>query len=512
MAQTTPVHSGYTIINGSTTGSNGSKVNTWIEYKITSQNIENNTSTLNVYLYARANTSGLSTEWNKSNTYGSIVVNGTTYSGPAISGYSFKSTSTYNLMAYKEGIVITHNTDGTKSINVSGTWNKGTSSSTYITGGSVPNTSVTLTTIPRASSFTCDSTFNTGEPKSISISRASTSFTHKVTYSIGNNSATLTGQTTSASVNFPASWLPSATTGTGTITVYTYNGTTQNESTLIGSSSKTVTVNVPSSMIPTMSVTYSDAGGLVPSSFGGIYVAGKSKFKVTISNATAGSGSSISSYYINAGGTTGSSNTLTTGWLTAGTKTITAYVKDARGRQSGTYNSGDITVYAYSNPTISNVSVFRCNSGGTASDTGTYISIKATASCSSCNGKNSVTLKYRIRNAGGTWGSYVALTSGTAKVVGTYVATNNYEVEIIAYDAFGSESSPNVKVTRSVPSSTRIINIKSDGKGIAFGGFSTVSNAVEINNWNFILNGHKVTIGDSAPSSPSAGDIWIDIS
>jgi len=147
MAQTTPKNSGYTIINGSTTGKNGSKVNTWLEYKVT-QNIANNTSTIDVYLYARANTSGLSTSWDGARSYGSITFDGTSHAGASISGYDFRNTSIYNEFAHYSQTV-THDSTGKKTITLAGAWDKGASTSTYITGGSVPSTSVTLPTIPR---------------------------------------------------------------------------------------------------------------------------------------------------------------------------------------------------------------------------------------------------------------------------------------------------------------------------------------------------------------------------
>lgn len=147
MAQTTPKNSGYTIINGSTTGKNGAKVNTWLEYKVT-QSIANNTSTIDVYLYARANTSGLSTSWDGTRSYGSITFDGSSHAGASISGYDFRSTSIYNEFAHYSQTV-THDSTGKKTITLAGTWDKGASTSTYITGGSVPSTSVTLPTIPR---------------------------------------------------------------------------------------------------------------------------------------------------------------------------------------------------------------------------------------------------------------------------------------------------------------------------------------------------------------------------
>ena len=39
MARTTPVHSGYSIINGAGTGPNGNRIDVWIEYAVISQDI-----------------------------------------------------------------------------------------------------------------------------------------------------------------------------------------------------------------------------------------------------------------------------------------------------------------------------------------------------------------------------------------------------------------------------------------------------------------------------------------
>ena len=123
MAQTTPKNSGYTIINGSTTGKNGAKVNTWLEYKVT-QSIANNTSTIDVYLYARANTSGLSTSWDDTRSYGSITFDGSSHAGASISGYDFRNTSIYNEFAHYSQTV-THDSTGKKTITLAGTWDKG---------------------------------------------------------------------------------------------------------------------------------------------------------------------------------------------------------------------------------------------------------------------------------------------------------------------------------------------------------------------------------------------------
>lgn len=476
MAQSTPVHSGYTIINGTTTGSNGNKVNTWIEYKVTSRSIANNTSTLSVYLYARANTSGLKTEWDKTATYGSITVAGTSYSGPATSGYSFKSTSTYNLFSYKTDITITHTSDGSKSISISGTWNKGSSTSTYITGGSVSSTTVVLPTIPRTSTFTVPSFFYLGTAGTIYITRASDTFTHTVTYAFGSHSASLTGQTTSANITFPTSWadaIPTTSSGTGTITVSTYSGNT-----LVGSSSQTVQIKLPATGFNASIGSISDAeGGTVVPAAWGVYINGKSRLKITLNDVAASTGSSITSYSISGAGYTGTTNPYTTGTLNVtGSQTITAKVTDARGKTAT--KTKTITVNDYSVPVISNVSVYRCNSSGTADDDGTYCYIKAKATVTRYGSYNAPTFEYRVKTIDGTWSSYTTLTSETATIKSGILTSSGYDIEIRLSDYFTSTTA--IRTINRSSSSDVPINFNASGSGVGIGGMSTTSGKLEV--------------------------------
>lgn len=88
----------------------------------------------------------------------------------------------------------------------------------------------TLTTIPRASSVSATAV-NLGSATTVSISRASSSFTHTLTYSFGSATGTIATKTSSTSVSWTpplslANQIPSATSGTCTITCTTYNGST----------------------------------------------------------------------------------------------------------------------------------------------------------------------------------------------------------------------------------------------------------------------------------------------
>ncbi len=253
MARTTPVNSGYTIINGSTTGSNGSKVDTWLEYKVTSQSVANNTSTVRVVLYSAATFSS-STKWESASQFGYVGYN---------NGNKFYLSTTYNFANYavnKFGdhtYTIQHNSDGTKTVTLQGSWS--TSHSTYISGGSASG-SVSLPQIARASSVSAMST-KLGSVGTITITRQSSSFTHTLTYAFGNTTGTIATKTSNTSV----SWIPpvslisqitNATSGTGTITCETFSGNTS-----LGTSTSVLTLSVPNS---TMADVSGEIGTSVP--------------------------------------------------------------------------------------------------------------------------------------------------------------------------------------------------------------------------------------------------------
>jgi hypothetical protein len=144
MARTTPVHSGYTIINGAGTGPNGDRIDVWIEYLVHSQNVELNRSRVIAFFYAALRPGKSSDTWGSSGCYSSFSVGGyagadTKNNGP----YDFRTT-TPNLMGTFDRLIY-HNEDGTKTISMSGSF---TTKSSWITGGSVSG-NVTLPTINR---------------------------------------------------------------------------------------------------------------------------------------------------------------------------------------------------------------------------------------------------------------------------------------------------------------------------------------------------------------------------
>ncbi len=142
----------------------------------------------------------------------------------------------------------------------------------------------------------------------------------------------------------------------------------------------------------------------------------------------------------------------------AGAISWTYTVTDSRGytvTRTGTY-----TVINSSAPSITNVTVYRGDSGGTAQEGGAYIYATATASCESLGGHNSVTLKGKVDS-----GAYQSMTSGTRKTLKSDADANTqYIVTLTATDLLRSTSQ-----TIIVPSLDLPVHIPSGKHGLGLG-------------------------------------------
>ena len=418
---------------------------------------------------------------------GSISVNGTTvFSCTSSSGshhvriesqnteYAIVTSPGYSSPPWNSGS-ITGNTDGTKSVTIAFNFSGYTIEGDGANGFNV-NTSntVALYTIPRKSSCSMSAT-NLGSTGTISISRASSSFTHTLTYTFGNATGTIATKTSSTSVSWTpsltlANQIPNSTSGTVTITCSTYNGNT-----LIGSTTCTATLSVPSSVVPTLtSLTATRVDGTVPSSWG-IYVQNKSKATLTINGATGSYGSTISAYSITGGGYSSTASSMTTGLLTtSGTITFTAKVKDSRGRWSAE-KTVSISVVAYSPPTFTNYLTQRCNSSGTVTTNGTYGRGLINFTYASCSSKNTITtaVAYKRSTASSYTTTSVTFSSGTAFTFGggNLSTDYSYDIRYTLTDAFGS-----IIVVDTLSTASVLMDFKSGGTGIGVGKVAETDN------------------------------------
>ena len=456
--------------------SNGSAIK--IVYSYT-QNVDKNQSTVTMTLYVHRDSYGPS--WNTHcNSYiqldGSSVMS---YDG------SFNIGASWVKIGSTVSKTVTHNADGTKTITLKGFFDS--QGLTSKLDDLTVSGNVTLKTIPRASSFTLSaSTVTAGSTNmTVNISRASSSFTHTVQWKLGSHSKSTSSVATSASYTIPESWLdaiPNSTSGTGTVTVTTYNGSTK-----IGSTSKNFTVKADSDVVPSFTgITFTPVNGDVPEEWG-LYVRTKSKVTAKITGAAGVYGSTIKSYSISGDGYSGTADSLTTGFLnTAGTVTFTAKVTDSRGRTAT--KTASITVTDYAPPVLSSVTGFRCDSAGTEQDDGNYISLTADFSGSSLDGKNPITGEYRYMAEGGDWSQYIPLTAGQAAV---FYATGDatFTVQVQVSDTFTSFTQDIV-----VNSTRFIMDFKAGGTGIAFGKAAELENTLESAWPVFLKSGYQQLI------------------
>lgn len=423
------------------------------------QDIANNKTTITAYLefYHKY-------QINIGNRTHKIVINGvekevTTSTIACAGADTHKSTSVT--------VEVPHNADGTKNVTMSFVFSVKARLSGVYYESMTTSTTVNLDTIPRASQPTLSaSSVEMGKAITINTNRASSSFTHTLTYEFGSATGTIAsnvGASTSWTIPLElANQLPNAVSGTGKIYCKTYNG-----STLVGTKEIAFGASVPASVVPTSkSFSVTDTTGYMDKYSG--LVQGKSKLKVTVT-ANGAYGSTIKSYKITVGNTTYNGNSITTDSIsTKGTVLVSASFTDSRGRTGSVGFGTPLVVHQYANPKISVLDVYRCNSSGGADESGGYITGNVVASFTTLNKLNTgtVVIEYKKKTAS-TW-TTIGSTSGAS--VGFFFPVtaadidSSYDVRATATDDFTSSTYQVL-----IPTVYALIDIKANGKGIAFG-------------------------------------------
>lgn len=438
----------------------------------TAQSVVNNLSTVSYSLVIHRPSviySSASKAW-------TITINGVKVSGTTTIGGSGNKTIKTGTMN------VAHNSDGSKSLSIAFTcvlditW-----SGTHIGTASKSGT-MALTTIPRASSFAVG-TGTLGNSQIVTISRASSSFTHTITYTCGTASGRLVTKTTDTSVTWtpPISLASQNTAGTKvtlTMTLYTYSGSTN-----IGTSTRTVTYVIPASVKPTVSAVLSDENNYETFFHG--YVKGKSKVKAVITAGTS-YGSEIVSYQLTSndiGTFKSSSNTITTGILqTSGTISIDIIVTDKRGRTASVTKT--ITSHLYSEPTIPTFTVHRCLSDGTIDPKGGYCKLDYAFNVTQIGSYNPSYYKYKYKKTSETDYTTVTIpitTYGTPQYTQSgsviFACDGNYayNIGVSAQDYFTT-----VERYTSLSTAFTMFNFSSGGTGLAIGGVCTAEDRFQI--------------------------------
>lgn len=415
----------------------GGKSNGWqlrLDYS-SAQNQANNQSTITLDLWIY---DGTGYSQNESSNEAYYILQGTKVWHP----YYYSSTGWYKLGS--KTITVDHNSDGSKTVTLSASWDCGFDSS-YTPRTLSVSGSVTLPTIPRAATLSYGA-MTMGTAATIKITPPVSGATSTITYKFGSASGTIVTKTSAASVSWTpptslAAQIPNSASGTGTMTVETYSGSTK-----LGSRAYTVTISVPSTMTPTLTVDLSDPTGRADT-YGG-YIQSKSRLKVELTAAGV-QGSTIKSYAIKVGDIlSATSDTATSGYLPAsGSLTVTASATDSRGRTKTVTQT--VTVTPYVSPTISALAVVRCKANGTEDPTGAYAKATFSGAITALGGKNTASYRVETRETGTeTWSTVATAAAGQysptdVSVVFAAAANKKYDVRMVAVDAFESLASSN---------------------------------------------------------------------
>lgn len=475
-------------------GQYGRNMSLELKAELTGQNIAGNYSSVHVTAYLHTN--GYASMWGVS-ADATITING----GSAIEhpGINIGTNSAQKIWDHTYNVG--HNNDGTKTVGVK--LSVGLNTGGY--GSAMVAFDYRLPDIPRASSVS-DMTGTLGSAMTININRKVSSFTHTVKYYFGNLSGTIaTGVGTSVSWTPPlnlATQIPSASSGWGNITVDTYSGSTK-----IGSKSAQLTLNVPTSMTPTLgSITLTDSNAAVKNllNTANTFAEIVSDIKVAFNSATGVQGSKITGYYaeiVNKNQSTNANNGNLGLMKWNGSAQVKAWVVDSRGRSSNAVTTS-ITVLEYFLPTLTFTAI-----RGDTNQSSDKIVVSRTAKIAPLRignvQKNSFKLSFKTAPFGST--TYMAdtsagvndkvtntLTNSKATLSGTFDIGKSYEVYGVLEDALTSSGT-----VKAPPVSPEKMVMGMAETAVSFGKYPENANAVD-SDWVFKyknkdIQHHKLT-------------------
>ena len=502
-----------------------------IDYTVT-QNISNNTSTVRATLklvdhYALymstmggsyLSVGGQKVDYSKTISYGGSSTTTTTLYGP-------------------RDFVISHNSDGTASCNLTGTFVMNGTYRNSSVGTMTVNQTITLPKIARASGidkFTNTgganlTSTNTGESFRVYWTPASSAFKFRVqclspggiiTYPSGTTffepKSTSSYYTTIATGHH---WLPSQTSHRMEVKLYTYDSAGNP----IGSAQTSyLTLNVPSHIGPSIgSFVVESVDGM-----NGLSIRGRSRVRLT-ANATPGDGAaSMATYTFNgnnvneADGSSSrvvynpaNSSVINTGVLHyTGAASYTVTVADMRGRTASA--SLGIEVFEYSPPAITSMSVQRCDANGSLNENGTYAYVTVNSQYTTLHHNNT---NYNSRT--------VVLTNSANNLSVTIQNTdntNNSWSGVYGNGAFTTGSTHNItatikdtaygysaNMTHQLNAAARPMNIKSNGKGIGLGKMAETDNLLDVG-WDERVRGNLQVDGALTTGNINGVNVGLD--
>lgn len=449
-------------------------------WTITSQGRENGTTPYSMVSFAFKGSKNSSTQrwWDLDATH-TFTVDGSTLSSGRCSfdSRNWATNTEYTIWSSSSDVKVYHNAAGSKTMSTYFTLTTtGTDVGTFTVGGDA-----VLLDIPMAGTLSLSAssvTISSGSTPSVTASVGSyvSSLYYRLVWYIGGTGVQQVDfQASSYSYSFtPSTWgnaMPNTKTVTATAYLYTYSDSGRTN--VVGSASYatcSVTYTIPPTVgNPTASpIGYSTGRGLSG------YYTGQTGVRISAGSFSGSNGAGLSSYtYFVSGAaqSTTATNYCDIGSLTsAGTIYLTVRYTDTRGNYAD--GSTSISVEAYSTPKITSYNAYRVTSGSTPDTSGTKIYYTATSSAIGSGNYitgMSVATTPTATQSTASGASYTM--SGTLN--GAFSITQTYTVQFTATDQMGYSSTASL----TVQTAERIINVKANKKGIAFGKFADQTSA-----------------------------------
>lgn len=392
-------------------------------------------------------------------------------------------------------VVITHNDDGTKNINIS-FWISDGINQSYTTGNCSASGNMTLTAIARKANVTGATDFT-------DVSNPTIYFTNPGGFKINarlefqgsyinKENIPNTGSYTFSLTSSEIEALRNACTA-NTMTVREVIGTCigSNSETHWSWQDKTFTMTESIATKPSVSINITLNNASLSSAFDGLYIQGKSRLNVTLS-AAGKYNADIQSYSAQIDGKVYTSQAFTSNVIeTSGNVNITGYAKDSRGFTGSA--SAQLSFIPYSKPLVvpltgeNAIMCYRSDGNGTRVGNSTSVRIKAKMSFSGVisdgEQKNFCTLQWRRKLSTEVWSDtshiwenliseasdtsdYNALLSETV-----FDVKKSYTVQIRAIDTIGETD---IK-TFDIPTQDVALHLGKGGKNVSIGTYCDYS-------------------------------------
>lgn len=463
-----------------------------------SQSVANRTSTIRI-LWTTTQTGTSYNNYSKDGTC-AVYLNGST---TAFKTFSVSSTlpkqSTKTIL--DTTLVVNHDSNGECVVSVR------TSMATGLNAGTIAlSENLTLDPLKQSSTLTASDGV-LGTAQQLNIIRHDSSYTHSIRYECGTASGAVCTMVSGTSVSFtPPEGLAKQNKNGSTVsvklTLYTFDGDTE-----IGQTTKTITCTIPDTVAPRCYISYEEAGTNHLQTYGA-FIQGLTRLKVIIQPDTAYD-SPIVAYTSTANGSRYSSASYTTGVLkNSGDMVIYAAVTDSRNR-SGTAEETITGILEYSAPTITSLSVHRCDADGTENDQGEYCKVSFTGFVHPLNGMNGCSYEVRYKKTSDAVYTvdYPNLDDNFGEVTYSYIfeadSGSPYDVIIEVTDDFNTATR-----STSVSTAETIMHISADGSTVCFGGISTKPNAHQIR--KPIYDRFDMVIANGLAAYDGSGDAAID--